>query len=50
VDIPALFLEGETPGISGPDALTMSIPFTAFYDGTNSPATFTYVTSDTTAT
>jgi hypothetical protein len=48
--IPALYLEGETPSITGPDILSMSIPFTVFYDGTNSPFTITYVTSDTAAT
>jgi hypothetical protein len=50
VDIPSLFLEGDTPNVSGPDILTMSIPFTGLYDGTNSPITITQVTTDTTAT
>jgi hypothetical protein len=48
VDIPALFLDGDTPNITGPDILTMSIPFVGLYDGTNSPITVTQVTSDTT--
>jgi hypothetical protein len=50
VDVPALYLEGETPNVTGPDTLKMSIPFTVFYDDTNSPVSFTYVTSDTSAT
>jgi len=50
IDIPSLFLEGDTPNVAGPDILTMSIPFTGLYDGTNSPITITQVTTDTTAT
>lgn len=49
IDVPALFLDGDTPNIGGPDILTMSIPFTALYDGTNSPITITQVTTDTTS-
>ena len=48
VDIPAIFLDGDTPNVTGPDILTMSVPFVGLYDGTNSPITVTQVTSDTT--
>lgn len=47
VDIPALFLDGETPVVAGPDILTVTVPFTGLYDGSNSAVKITQVTADT---
>ena len=48
VDVPALFLEGDSPNVAGPDILTQSVPFTGLYDGTNSAIKITQVTADAT--
>ena len=47
VDIAALFLDGDTPNVAGPDILTQTVPFVGLYDGTNSAIKVTNVTSDT---
>ena len=48
VDIPAMFLEGDSPNVAGPDILTQSVPFVGLYDGTNSAIKITQVTADST--
>lgn len=45
--IPNARFEGNTPNVSGPDVLTLDQPFTGLYDGTNSPLTIQYYTTDT---
>lgn len=40
--------DGETPNVGGPDMLTQTIPFRAFYDGTNPPLKVEITTTDTT--
>jgi len=47
IDMPKIFLDGDTPNVTGPDILTQTVPFVALYDGTNSALTITNVTSDT---
>jgi hypothetical protein len=38
---------GETPKVSGPDIVQISLPFEAVYDGTNGPITTVYRSTDT---
>jgi hypothetical protein len=38
---------GETPKVSGPEIVPLSLPFEALYDGTNGPITTVYRSSDT---
>lgn len=47
IDMPAVFLEGETPGVSGPDLLSVSVPFTAYQTAGAQAISLTQVTSDT---
>jgi len=44
--IPNVRFEGTTPNVSGPDVLDLDMPFTGLYDGTNSPLTIQYYTTD----
>ena len=48
VTMPQVRFDGETPDISGPDIITQSLPFKALWDGTTSPVTVLYRTTDTT--
>jgi hypothetical protein len=45
VEIPKLYLDGETPSVDGPGVLKQTIPFVGLYDGTNSAIKITYTTT-----
>ena len=45
--IPNARFDGTTPNVAGPDVLGFDMPFTGLYDGTNSPLTIQYYTTDT---
>lgn len=47
LDLPAIFLDGESPKVGGPGVVSMTVPFTALSDGTNSALKATYITTDT---
>lgn len=44
--IPATFLNGDTPGITGPDVVQTAFPFRAYYDLANPAITCEYMSSD----
>src|ERR1017187_389857 len=46
--IPAIYLEGEAPKVSGPGIVNTTVPFTGLDDQTNNPLQITYVTADST--
>jgi hypothetical protein len=46
-DMPAVFLDGDTPGPDGPDVVTTDFPFVAYYDLTNPAITCRYMSTDT---
>lgn len=48
IEIPAVKLTGSTPGVSGPDVVSGSFPFTVYSDGTNPIVTAKYITTDVT--
>lgn len=43
----AVQVRGDSPNVSGPDVLDLSVGFNAFDDGTNAPLTVTYMSTDT---
>ena len=47
IDIPKMYLDGDTPNVTGPDILVQNIPFVGLYDGTNSAIKITNITADT---
>jgi hypothetical protein len=47
LDLPAVFLDGDTPGIDGPDVVQTDFPYRAYFDLTNSPVTCIYRSTDT---
>lgn len=47
-EIPLAYLDGETPGVSGPDVVAGSFPFTIQSDGTNPIVTVKYTSTDVT--
>jgi hypothetical protein len=47
ITIPAAFLDGDTPGVDGPDVVQTSFPFTTYDDlATGYPAKLEYLTAD----
>jgi hypothetical protein len=48
VRVPMVFLNGETPAVSGPDVVEASFPFEGQYDGSNAAATVELISTDTT--
>lgn len=46
-DLPAVFLDGDTPGVDGPDVVTTDFPFVGLYDLTNAALTTRYQSTDT---
>ncbi len=48
VTVPMIFLDGDTPVVSGPDVVSGSFPFVGRWDGTNAVATIAYISTDTT--
>ena len=46
-DLPVVYLDGETPGIDGPDIVQTDFPFRAYYDMTNPPLSIIYRSTDT---
>lgn len=47
--IPAIHLIGETPKVSGPGAVAVTVPFEGAWDGTNPDMTVLYTSTDTAA-
>jgi hypothetical protein len=47
VTIPNARYDGDTPNVGGPDVVPQTIPFKALYNGTDSPVTIAYQTTDT---
>jgi len=47
LDLPAVFLDGDTPGVDGPDVVQTDFPFRVYYDLTNAPVTCIYRSTDT---
>lgn len=47
ITVPEVRLIGETPSADGPDVVTTTCPWEAFYDGTNAGVKIEYVTTDT---
>lgn len=47
VDISKVRFDGETPNVGGPDVITHDLSFKVLNDGTNTPITINYSTSDT---
>lgn len=45
-DLPAIFLDGESPKTTGQGLIATSIPYTTLYDGTNPTIKATYITTD----
>ena len=48
LNMPAVYLDGETPGVSGPEIVQTDFPFTALYDLANPAITCLYQSTDTT--
>ena len=48
VNLPAVYLNGSTPGLAGEDIVSTSIPFVALYDDVRPAMAVTYVSTDTT--
>jgi len=44
--VPQVFVEGDSPKVSGPAVVTQTVPFTGLDDGTNNPIQATYWTLD----
>ena len=44
--IPQVFLDGESPKVSGPAVVTQTVPFTGLEDGINNPIQCQYWTLD----
>lgn len=47
VDISKVRFDGDTPNVKGPDVITHDLSFKVLNDGTNTPITINYMTSDT---
>lgn len=47
LDLPVVYLDGETPGIDGPDVVQTDFPYRAYYDLTNPAVTCIYRSTDT---
>jgi len=47
LDLPVVFLDGDTPGIDGPDVVQTDFPYRAYFDLTNAPVTCIYRSTDT---
>lgn len=47
IDINKVRFDMASPQVSGPDILTVELPYKALYDGSNGPITVNYLTSDT---
>jgi hypothetical protein len=45
--IPAAQIRGASPVVAGPDLISVTVPFTAGWDGTNAPLTIDYTSTDT---
>ena len=46
--LPACKFDADTPNVSGPGPIDLSVTFTAYDNGTNEPLTITYITADST--
>lgn len=44
--VPMVFLDGDTPTADGPDVVRTSYPWVGQHDGTNSPLTIEYISTD----
>src|ERR1044072_2072012 len=45
LDMPAIYLDGESPKVGGPGTVETTVPFTALYNGSASTISATYVTA-----